>query len=513
MSEKIKVSMFDRMLTRVEIVGNRLPDPVTIFVVLSALLMVGSALLQGVSAVSPVDGKTVVIMSLLSVENLTRLLTEMVSKFQNFPPLGMVLMVMLGAGVAIKTDLLNVAMKASIVKVPAKYVTTAILLVALLADGAGDAGFIILPPLAAIIFLSMGKNPLAGMFAASACVSAGFASDFFVNMTDVLFAAFTIPAAQLIDPNYQATPAMNWYFMIAANFAVLIASVYVTEKVIVPRMDKVEGIRRLDDHSTDQTITPLQKKGMKRAGISVLLITVATTALCIGPNAFMKDPVSGSLLAWEAPLMQGMIPLMTLLFLVPGIVYGITMGSIKNDKDVVKLMSESMGEMGGYLVIALVASVFIALFSWSNIGFVMSVLGAEWIKGMGLSGMTLLISLVLFTFVVGIFIGSASAKWAILAPIFVPMLMLLGYDPAVTQIAFRIGDAIANPVSPLFVFFPMLLAYARQYKPDIGMGTIIANMIPLSLTFFLVFVAVMIIFIVFQIPVGPGSGVMYQIGQ
>lgn len=512
METKAKLSLFDRILNRVEIVGNKLPDPVTIFVILIVFLMLLSVLLQGVSAVSPVDGKTIAINSLMGKENLTKLLTEMVPKFQSFPPLGMVLMVMIGAGVAIKTELLDVLMRASIVKVPKKFVTAAILLVALLADGAGDAGFVILPPLAAIIFLSMGRNPLVGMFAASATVSIGFATDFFINMTDVLFAAFTIPAAQLIDPSYQATPAMNWYYMIPANIIILVALVYVTEKIVEPRMNKIEGIILSKNDEAHQEITPIQKKGLKWAGISALIIILAVAALCIGPNAFMKDAESGSLLAYEAPLMQGMIPLMTLLFFVPGLIYGVINGTIKNDRDVVRLMSTSIGEMGGYIVIALVAAIFIALFSWSNIGIVCSILGAEWIRGIGLSGVSLLVALILLTSIIGIFIGSASAKWAILAPIFVPMLMLLGYDPALTQIAFRIGDGIINPISPLFVFFPMLLSYAKQYKPDIGIGTIISNMIPFTLISGIVLTLVMIVFIVFQIPVGPGSGITFHIG-
>lgn len=513
MSETIKRPLFERTLNKIEVIGNKLPDPVTIFVILIVLLMLLSIPLQGISAISPVNGETITILNLFSQGNLTKLLTESVSKFQNFPPLGMVLMVMLGAGVATKTGLLDAVMTASIIKMPEKYVTTMILLIALLADGAGDCGFIILPPLAAMIFASMGKNPLVGMFAAYACVSAGFASDFFINMTDVLFAAFTLPAAHLIDPSYKATPAMNWYYMIAANFVVLAVSVYVTEKVVTPRLNKLTGIQKINQNSQNHIITPLQKKGLKYAGLSVLIMIVWIAVGCIGTNAFMKDPVTSSLLAWESPLMQGMIPLMTLLFLIPAIVYGAVTGSIKNDRDVVKMMSQSMGEMGSYLVIALFGAIFIALFSWSNMGFVLSILSAEWIKNMGLGGINLLIALVLLTFIIGIFIGSASAKWAILAPIFVPMLMLLGYDPAITQTAFRIGDSIANPISPLFIFFPMLLAFAKQYKPDIGMGTIIANMIPFTIAFTIALVGVMLIFILLQLPVGPESGIYYQLTE
>ncbi len=510
-----KITKVERFLNTIERVGNRLPDPVTIFLIIILILMVLSLFLSGVSAVNPMlpegdPNRIIVIQNLFSQENLTKLLTQTVTKFQNFPPLGMVLMIMLGAGVAIKSGLMDTLMKVSIVKVPEKFVTTVVVLVSLLIDGAGDIGFIMLPPLAALIYASMGRNPLVGMFVAYAVVGIGFASDFFVNMTDVLFTGFTLKAATIIDEEYRATPAMNWYYMFVTNILILIATVYITEKVITPRMNKLSGIVEAGVNSVDITVTVQQKKGLKWAGIACLLMIITIVALCIGPNAFMKDPKTGSLLDWGSPLMQGMIPLMTLLFFIPGLIYGIITKSIRSDKDAVRLMSQSMGEMGGYLVIALMSAIFVALFSWSKMDIVLSILGADWIKGMGLSGISLLLALIVLTMVMGMFIGSASAKWAILAPIFVPMLMQLHYDPAVTQMAFRIGDAVVKPLTPLLVFFPMLLAYAKQYKPDIGMGTIIANMLPLTVASLVIFVVTLLIFIFFGIPLGPGTSIVYS---
>ena len=503
-----QLSLLDSILNKVEIAGNKLPDPVTIFSLLIIVLMLISVMTDGVSVINPANGETVIAVSLLSQENLTKFLSEMVSKFQNFPPLGMVLMVMLGAGVAEKTHLLDMAMKASVVKVPSKYITFVLVFIALLADGAGDSGYLILPPLAAIIFLTIGRNPLIGMFAAYACVSGGFVADLIVNMTDVLIVGFTIPAAQLIDKTYQASPAINWYFNIASMLVITFSGFFVTEKIIGPRLDKSMTLKNDQLHATE--ITPLEKKGLRWAGMTVLLLVLLTGALCIGPNAFMKDPASGSLLAWESPLMQGLVPIISVMFLVPGIVYGCITKSIKNDKDVVKLMGSSMADMGGYIVIALVAALFLALFTWSNIGIVTSVLGANWIKSMGFDNIGIIFIMIIFCCFISIFITSASAKWAILAPVFVPMFMLLGYDPSLTQLAFRISDAATSAVTPLFVFFPMLLTFAKQYKSDIGMGTVIANMLPYGFVFLIAYILLLVIFIVFNIPLGPGSPILYH---
>mgnify|MGYP000926505483 CR=1 FL=1 len=501
-----KHSSLEKVLGKIERVGNKLPDPVSIFGILCIIIMIISWLASGVSVVNPSNNKTTAIVNLMSTDGFRKILMECVNEFQKFPPLGMVLVVMLGAGVAEKSGLLTSAMKSSIVKVPKSLVTGTIILVSILADGAGDAGFILLPPLAATIFLSMGRNPLIGMFAAYAGVAGGFSANLIVNMTDVQMASFTIPAAQMIDPSYKGTPAMNIYFMIASTILLVVCGVFVTEKIIAPRFEKYEG-DFYDEENTE--IGEKEKKALKWSGISVLIMISIIVLLSIGKDAFMRDPATGSLIAWESPLMQGLIPIITLLFLVPGIIYGAMTGRIKNDKDVVAMMSDAMKELGSYIVIAFAASLFIALFNWSNIGIVMSVKGANALKNSGFTGVGVIVCFILLEALINIFIGSAGAKWAIMAPIFVPMLLLLGYSPAVTQMAFRIGDSITNPISPLFPYFPMLITFARKYDKETGMGTIISNMIPYSITFGIAWIAILIVFIVFNIPLGPGGMIRY----
>lgn len=507
-SNKNEEGTFYRILNKIEKVGNTMPDPVTLFVFLTLIVMGISWLASGVTVTNPATKESVSVVNLLSKDGFRKLLMESVNEFQKFPPLGMVLVVMLGAGVAEKSGLMSAAMENTIRKVPKSLVTATIILICILSDGAGDAGFVLLPPLAATIFLSIGRHPLVGMFAAYAGVAGGFSANLMVNMTDVLIASFTIPAAQLVDPNYNASPAMNIYFMILSTIILMLAGVYITEKIIAPRFEK-DNYDGSEFELENKIIGDKEKKALKWAGISVLVIVGVVIALCFGEDPLMADPATGSLLAWESPLMQGLIPIITIAFLVPGVIYGKMTGTIKNDKDAVAMMAESMKDMGSFIVLACVAAIFIALFTWSNLGIVMAVKGTNLIKNSGFNGVGIIVSFIILESIINIFIGSASAKWAIMAPIFVPMLLLLGYNPAVTQMAFRIGDSITNPISPLFDYFPLMLILVRKYDKKAGMGTLISNMIPYSLIFGVLWTLLLVIFIMFNIPLGPGGLIRY----
>ncbi|AAO36792.1 AbgT family transporter [Clostridium tetani] len=510
--EKIKVSKksgFDKFLDKVEVIGNKMPDPVTLFVGLSLMVIIISWLASDVSVINPSTKETAHVVNLMTKDGIRKLLMESVSEFQKFPPLGMVLVVMLGAGVAEKSGLMSAAMENTIRKVPKQLVTATVILISVLSDGAGDAGFVLLPPLAATMFWTIGRNPLVGMFVAYAGVTGGFGANLIVNMTDVLIAGFTIPAAKLVDPNFNSTPAMNIIFMMCSTVILVVAGVYVTEKIIAPRF---EGKKIDEDHGNQHVeIGEKEKKALKWAGISIIIIILIVVALCLGENALLKDPETASLLAWKSPLMQGLIPIMTIAFLIPGVIYGKMTGSIKNDKDVVNMMAESMKDMGGFIVLSCVAAIFIALFSWSNLGIVLAVKGTEFLKNSGINGVGIIVGFIILESFINIFIGSASAKWAIMAPIFVPMLMLMGYSPAVTQMAFRIGDSITNPISPLFEFFPLMIVLMRKYDKKAGMGTLISNMLPYSIAFGVLWTILLIFFIIFNIPLGPGGAVRYLI--
>lgn len=502
-----KQSLFMRFLNGVERVGNKLPDPVTIFFILWFVVIAISAIVakSGVTAVHPGTGETVVGVNLLSKEQMQLFLTSILTNFTGFAPLGLVLVTMLGAGLAEKVGMMEIMLKSVASKIPNKLVTAAVIFIGIMANAVADAGFVVFPPLAALIYIGIGRHPLTGMFAAYAGVAAGFSANLIISMLDALVAGFTIPAAQIIDPSYTSTPAMNYYFLIVSCFILTAIGTFVTERYIAPRFDGTPYEDTGYDASAE--VTPAEKKGLKCAGIAVLIYIVIVVALCIGPNAFMKDPETGSLLASAAPLMAGMVPLITLLFFIPGVIYGVVAGKIKNDKDVAALLYESMAGMGSYIVLAFAAGQFLALFNSSNMSALLAIKGAEWLKNIGLTGPVLIIAFVIFACFINMFVGSCSAKWAIMAPIFVPMFMLLGYSPALTQMAYRIGDSITNPISPIFTYFPVILAYAKKYDKNTGMGTIMAAMLPYSMIFLVAWIVLLLIFMIANIPLGPNGNI------
>ncbi|ONI38186.1 aminobenzoyl-glutamate transporter [Candidatus Epulonipiscium fishelsonii] len=505
--------MLDKILNKIERVGNKLPDPVSIFGILCVLVVIIScvASLTGLTAVHPSTGETMTVVNQLSSDAIRTFLSKMVTNFTGFAPLGLVLVVMLGAGVAEKTGFMEVAMKQSVTKIPKAFLTTGIIFIGICANIAADAGYVVLPPLAAIIFLGVGRHPLVGMFAAYAGVAAGFSACIMVSLIDVLLLGFTVPAAQIIDPSYVGNPAMNMYFLIISAIVLAVVGGFVTEKVIAPRFENSD-FEKTDAQHNDKILTELEKKGLNLALKTLLGCILVIVVLCIGDNAILNDPATGSLLSSSSGLMAGLVPIITMLFLVPGIVFGVVTKKIKTDKDMTAIMASSLSDMGMYIVLAFAASQFIYLFNASNLAIVLSIKGAEAIQAMGLDGNGLIVSFVIFAAFVNLFMASASAKWAILAPVFVPMFMLLGYSPALTQIAYRIGDSITNPLTPLFPYFPMLLAFARKYDKKMGMGSIIANMLPYSIAFFIVWIIQLVIFMQFNIPLGVDGGLFLSTG-
>lgn len=504
-----KEGFFSKFLNKIEVLGNKLPDPVTIFLGLCIIVLITSSIVasKDVSVIHPGTKETVEVVNLLSKEQLQNILASIVSNFQGFAPLGLVLVVMIGAGMCDKVGLMEAAIKGCASKISGKSVTLVVMIIGMLANLASDAGTILLPPLAAIAFLGVGRHPLIGLFAGYAAVTLGFSANIMISVVDVLVASFTIPAAQMMDPTYSGNATMNLYFMMASTVVLAILGTIVTEKFIAPRFGEYTGNATLD---VDSKLTDEQKKGLKLAGISILVYVAIIGLLSIGgTNSFLGDPETGDLLSNNAPFMKGMVPIMSLLFFIPGVVYGKVTGIIKNDKDIVTLMGKSMSDMGSYIILAFAASQFLQLFSTSNLGIVLSVKGAEFLKNANISGVPLIIGFILLSCVINLFIGSASAKWAIMAPIFVPMFMMLGYSPALTQMAYRIGDGITNPISPLFAYFPVVLAFAKKYDKNAGMGTIMSNMIPYSLSFLIVWSILLAAFMVLGLPLGPGAPTSY----
>lgn len=506
--KKPKAGFFDRMLSGIERVGNKLPDPVTLFVILACLVVVISGICSaaGVSAVHPGTGETIAVTNLFSKSGFRMMWSKAVTNFSGFAPFGMVLVAVIGSGAAEKSGFLATLMQKLLAGAPPALVTFVIIFVGINGNIAGDAAFVIMPPLAALIFLGIGRHPFLGMFTAYAAVSAGFCANVALGMSDALAYGFTEAAARMIDPNYTASPAINYYFLVVSCIILSVVGTLVTEKFMAPRFAN-EDISKYNFDTSSTKLTPEQNKGLKAAGIAFVIFIVVFILMCVGPDPLLADPETKSLMSSKSPFMSGIIVSVALLLFIPGAVYGFASGQFKNDKDLFGAIVDAFKDITPYILLCFFCAQFTSYFSWSNLGAVIAIKGAELLTAMHFTGIPLLVGLIIVSCIVNIFIGSASAKWAILAPVFVPMMMLMNFDPAVTQVAYRIGDSITNPLSPLFYYFPLILGFARKYEKDTGMGTIIANMVPFSLSFTVVWIIQLVIWALLKLPLGPGGGI------
>lgn len=500
-----KAGMMQRLLNKIEVVGNKLPQPVSLFAILIACVLVLSwifgSLGLSVEHPSPSITEPIKAVNLLNAEGIQRILTSMVEVFAKFPPLGLVLVVMLGIGVAERSGLISIALRVFVSKVPKSLITFSIVVAGMVSSVAADAGYVVLIPLGAAIFKGMGRHPLAGLAAAFAGVSGGFGANFLPTGLDPMMAAFTESAAVIMDPSYTVNPLSNYFIMAVSVPLVGLAGTWVTEKIIVPRLGRYEGD---NDEEYSNSFSPEEKKGLKWSGISVLVI--------LGLIAWMTIPSNGVLRGADGsmnPFYNSIVPLMFILFFVAGLVYGVVAKTIKGDKDVSKMTAEAMGTMGGYIVLAFVAAHLVEFFIWSNLGSILAISGAAALKNIGFVGIPLLVAFILVSSFINLIIGSASAKWAILAPIFVPMLMLMGYSPETTQAAYRIGDSYSNILTPLLPYFPLVIVFAQKYVKNVGIGTIISVMIPYALAFMAVRIPMFIAWIMLNIPLGIEGPIYY----
>ncbi|HHP7236971.1 AbgT family transporter [Longibacter sp.] len=498
-------SWSDRLLDRVERTGNALPDPVTLFFIFIGIVMIASWLASatGVSAVHPGTGETITVDNLFSSENIRRLFVEMPETFAAFPPLGLVLVVMLGIGVADKSGLISAALSAFVRSVPDAALTAALVFAGIMSSLAVDAGYVVVIPLGAVLFYGAGRHPLAGLAAAFAGVSAGFSANLSLTSLDPLLAGFTEPAARLIDSGYSVDATANYYIMIALVPVFMVAGVWVTERIVEPRLGVYDPPDDLDADSSHD-LSGEERRGLRVAGI-VFAVVAAGVAMLVIPEGAPLRGSAGSL----DPFYESIVALMVVLFFLPGLAFGMSTGKIESDKDVAEMMADTMSDMGAYIVLAFAAAHFIAMFSWSNLGSVVAITGASGLEAVGFTGIPLVVSFIFVSALINMFVGSASAKWAILAPIFVPMLMLLGYSPETTQAAYRIGDAFTNILTPLLPYFPLVIIFAQRYVKDSGIGSIVALMLPYSIVFGIVSTTTLVLWIIFGLPLGPGVPLEY----
>jgi aminobenzoyl-glutamate transport protein len=513
--------LFNRFLSTVEFLGNLLPHPVTLFAIFCVAIVVGSGIADyfglAVQDPRPIGSKgrapdgIIEVVSLMSVEGLQRIVTGLVHNFTSFAPLGTVLVAILGVSVAEHSGLLSALMRNMVMEASKRLVTFVVVFAGILSNTASELGYVVLIPLAAMIFYSLGRHPLAGLAAAFAGVSGGYSANLLLGTIDPLLAGITTPAAQMIDPDYVVGPEANWYFMMASVFLISALGTWVTEKIVEPRLgayDRREAGEDLAEMSIDK-VSDLEKRGLRWAGVAFVAMCLLLAWTIVPADGVLRHPETGEVAG--SPFLKGIVAFIFVTFAIPGFVYGRVVGTIKNDHDVIDAMSKSISSMGLYIVLVFFAAQFVAFFKWTNLGTIIAVKGAALLQALNLTGPEVFIGFILMCAIINLSLGSASAQWAATAPIFVPMLMLIGYAPETIQAAYRIGDSVTNLITPMMSYFGLILAVAARYRKDIGIGTLISIMLPYSMIFFVGWVALFYLWVFgLGLPVGPASPIYYQ---
>ncbi|MFD1064853.1 AbgT family transporter [Oceanobacillus locisalsi] len=511
--KETKPSLTLRILNFIEEKGNKLPHPVTIFIIFTLVVIAVSHLLymtgisvqfEGVNEeTGQIEELTVSAVSLLTSDGIAHMFSSVVENFTSFVALGPVLVAMLGVGVAEKTGYISAMMTNTVTKAPRKLVTPIVVLMGILSNAAASVGYVVLVPLGAIIFLGFKRHPLAGLSAAFAGVAGGYSANLILGTNDPLLSGISTEAAAILNPDYIVNATDNWFFMFVSTFLIVILGTLITDKIVEPKL----GTYRSEDTNKEANeLSKQEKKGLYAANGSALL-TIAVIALLVLPeNGPLRGEDGGFI---QSPFMSSIIFIMMLIFLIPGIVYGIATKTVRNDKDIAGLMASSLETMAGFIVLIFFAAQFVALFNYTNLGTIIAVKGADFLQSIHLTGAPLLVALIIITALINLFIAADSAKWAIMAPVFIPMFMQMGISPEVTQVAYRIGDSATNIISPLMPFFPLVVAFAQRYGKENGVGTVISLMLPHSVIILISWIIFFVIWYVLGIPVGPGTNLNY----
>ncbi len=500
MAVEKKTSLTDKFLNIVEKGGNALPHPATLFGILAVAMIfisgLGAAMGWSVEFMG-IDRKTletremlIQTKSLMSAEGINYIFTSMVKNFTGFAPLGTVLVAIIGIGVCERSGLMAMLLKKVALGTPKRLITVMVVFLGIMSNVASDAGYVVLPPLAALIFLSFGRHPLAGLAAAFAGVSGGFSANLLIGTIDPLLGGISTEAAKILDPAYEVLPTANYFFMFVSTFVIAVVGTFVTERIVEPRLGAYTG----DAEMKFEAVTSEEKKALRAAGIATIVLIAALIPLwnVLGKNFLGK----------------GLVPIIVLFFAIPGLAYGKSIGTIKNDADVMKMLNKSFEAMAGYIVLVFFAAQFIAYFNYTNLGTILAVKGANFLEATGITGIPLILGFILVVGFLNLFMGSASAKWAILAPVFVPMLMRVGYTPEFTQLAYRIGDSATNIISPLMSYFAMIIVFMQKYDKKASLGTLVSTMLPFSMAFMIIWSILLIIWMLIGLPIGPGIGMM-----
>lgn len=508
MSTRNTGGALNTFLRIVERGGNALPHPATLFLLMALAVIVLSdvAARTGMEVIHPGTGQSVQPMSLLTVEGLHLIITRLVTNFTGFAPLGTVLVALLGIGVAEASGLIGALLRLVVLSAPKGMITMVIVFAGIMSNVASEIGYVLLVPLAGTIFLSAGRHPIAGMAAAFAGVSGGYSANLLLGTVDPLLSGLTQEAARIIEPGREVSPACNYYFMVVSTFLLTLVGTWVTSRIVEPRLGAYQPNGAAAPAGGDATMSALsanERRGLRFTAVFAVLFAAILLWGTVPAQGFLRDPKTFDLL--HSPFMSGIVAFIFLGGGLAGVAYGIGARTLKNDTEVMNGMGKSMATLGGYLVLVFFAAQFVAFFNWTNVGIIVAVKGAEALKASGLSGPALMGCFVVLTSCLNLFMGSASAKWAIMAPVFVPMFLLLGYPPEMTQVAYRVGDSVSNIISPGMSYFALIIAFIQRYQKDAGIGTLVATMLPYTVVFLLIWGTFLVVWLMLGIPLGPGA--------
>ena len=512
-----------RFLHVVEWLGNALPHPVSLFALFAAGVVVLSGILGyfDVSVIDPrpegakgrADNGLIEVVSLMNAEGLRMIVLNLVKNFVEFAPLGTVLVALLGVGVAERSGWLTAVIRGMVLRAPPSLVTVIIVFAGVLSNTASEMGYVVLVPLAAVVFYSLGRHPLAGLAAAFAGVSGGYSANLLIGTVDPLLSGITTEAARLIDPGYEVDVSANWYFMIASTFLITAIGSFVSLKIVEPSLGTYEDTPTdLDDdaHRMDP-LSDTEKKGLWHSLWATIIFACVIAAMVVPENGILRNQETGAVAG--SPFLKGIVAIIFVYFMMIGIVYGRVVGTIKNDRHVIEAMAHAMSTLGLYIALVFFAAQFVKFFGWTNLGSITAVTGANFLQSIGLTGPVVFFLFILVCAFINLMLGSASAQWAVTAPIFVPMLMLLGYAPEVIQAAYRIGDSSTNIITPMMSYFGLIMAFVARYQPKAGVGTLIAMMLPYSVAFIVFWSVFFFVWtFMFGLPVGPSSPTYYTVG-
>ena len=559
-----KKGYISKFLVIIEKTGNLLPHPATLFAIFALLVVILSWLfsMTSLSVIHPATKELVTPFNLLSTKGIQLILTNMVENFTGFAPLGTVLVSLLGIGIAEGSGLIAATIRGivqnshkiligllavivlvtlivfesliiSIISIsigvlliffvlwlnknsPETILTFIIVFSGVLSNTASEVGYVLLVPLGAIMFIGAGRHPIAGLAAAFAGVSGGYSANLLLGTIDPLLAGLSQEAARIIDPNYSVSPAANYYFMAVSTFFISITGTWVTQKIVEPRLGEYKGSVELTNEDEDKIkkLTPLEKRGIVFALIGLALFVTFLTIGIVPEWGYLREIGVAENEMFIRKIKPALHSIVAFIFIGAGLMgvgYGIGAKTFKNDSDIMKGMGKSMETLGVYIVLVFFASQFVAYFNWTNLGLIFAINGAEFLSNIGLTTIPLFISFIILASIINLVMGSASAKWAIMAPVFIPMLMLLGFSPELTQNAYRIGDSVTNIISPMMSYFVLIIAFIQRYVKDAGMGTLIATMLPYTFFFFIVWTSLFLIWFGFELPIGPDSPLYYQL--